>query len=429
MEIDTRFDTIEEIEKFNPYHDSKGRFTTAGGAASFTWRTKDPSKQHMADAAIAREKEKLNAEVDRDVKQLQAERRAAQQKAKAEMDERVKRELPGLSQDAIRRANDVSMFDHGSVAARDALKRLDDYRERNKPKDDWSDEQKEYAKQREEEYKELLTEYYNDSNNRFANNPSWAITGPANYNTRAHDKKMQAAHNKAQEYEEKLSRFEENTNKRLKSMESEEKQIAYWRNGKYKSGETISSDDPLAEKKLQAKLDYMTESQANMKAANAYYRKNGSMQGFTGFNDATNNKIDSIMQENAKRGYKESQPFASYSLTNNNAQIKATQSRLKQIQQNKAKATESGSSGSSGGTTFNGGKVVRNTEINRLQIKFDTVPDAATRQKLKGNGWRWSPKEGAWQRQLTSNAEYDAKRLIESFGKSADFNIDIVEEV
>lgn len=53
-----RFDEIEEVEKFNPYHDSKGRFATADGYASFTIQTKDPKKQHMADAAIAREKER-----------------------------------------------------------------------------------------------------------------------------------------------------------------------------------------------------------------------------------------------------------------------------------------------------------------------------------------------------------------------------------
>ncbi len=56
-----RFDEIEEIEKFNPYHDSKGRFSTANGYASFTTRTKDPSKQHMADAAVAREKDRAGA--------------------------------------------------------------------------------------------------------------------------------------------------------------------------------------------------------------------------------------------------------------------------------------------------------------------------------------------------------------------------------
>ncbi len=56
-----RFDVIEEVEKFNPYHDSRGRFSSANGYASFTIQTKDPSKQHMADMAIAREKERAGA--------------------------------------------------------------------------------------------------------------------------------------------------------------------------------------------------------------------------------------------------------------------------------------------------------------------------------------------------------------------------------
>lgn len=50
--------SFNDILKFNPYHDRLGRFTsgTGGSAASFTWRTKDPSKQHMADMAAEREK-------------------------------------------------------------------------------------------------------------------------------------------------------------------------------------------------------------------------------------------------------------------------------------------------------------------------------------------------------------------------------------
>ena len=50
--------TFDEILKFNPYHDNRGRFTTAGGASSFTIRTKDPSKQGLANRAIEREKER-----------------------------------------------------------------------------------------------------------------------------------------------------------------------------------------------------------------------------------------------------------------------------------------------------------------------------------------------------------------------------------
>lgn len=55
-----RFDFIlevEEVSKFNPYHDKIGRFTNAGGYTFFTMRTRDPNKQHMADAAIARMKQ------------------------------------------------------------------------------------------------------------------------------------------------------------------------------------------------------------------------------------------------------------------------------------------------------------------------------------------------------------------------------------
>ena len=47
----------EIIEKFNPWHDKRGRFTTGGNASFMTIRTKDPSKQKWADMAVARAKE------------------------------------------------------------------------------------------------------------------------------------------------------------------------------------------------------------------------------------------------------------------------------------------------------------------------------------------------------------------------------------
>ena len=53
---------------------------------------------------------------------------------------------------------------------------------------------------------------------------------------------------------------------------------------------------------------------------------------------------------------------------------------------------------------------MRNAEENRLQILFDEIPDADTRDALKSNGFRWSPRNKAWQRQLTQNAEYAARR-------------------
>lgn len=50
--------TFDDILKFNPYHDARGRFASANSATSFTYRVKDPSKQHLADRAREREKER-----------------------------------------------------------------------------------------------------------------------------------------------------------------------------------------------------------------------------------------------------------------------------------------------------------------------------------------------------------------------------------
>lgn len=49
-----------EIEKFNPYHGSDGRFTHAGGASSFTIRTRAGYQQGQANRAIEREKQKAD---------------------------------------------------------------------------------------------------------------------------------------------------------------------------------------------------------------------------------------------------------------------------------------------------------------------------------------------------------------------------------
>lgn len=48
----------------------------------------------------------------------------------------------------------------------------------------------------------------------------------------------------------------------------------------------------------------------------------------------------------------------------------------------------------------------------RVRIWFDAKPDAATRTRLKAEGWRWAPSVGAWQRKLTQAATMSATRLM-----------------
>ena len=57
-------------------------------------------------------------------------------------------------------------------------------------------------------------------------------------------------------------------------------------------------------------------------------------------------------------------------------------------------------------------KVVQNEEINRLQLIFEDKPCDEIRELLKKNGFRWSPKNNAWQRQLTDNALRATKSII-----------------
>lgn len=434
--------TFSDIVKFNPYHGPDGRFTGPGAATSFTYK---PGKGKMYDNAIARERERTKASaaggefgLDREQHEklerlvnssvfaasayrkeigmsdedfdkykakyktkerrdeLAAERRAKerqeQRQRDAETSERIKNELPGLDQNAIRRADDNSMMGStGKVLAKEALGQVDSFKEQFKPKDDWTDEQKQYAIDRQKEYTDLVTQVYNDQLNRSANNVSWMVAGPANYNTRAFERKQNAQMNAWNEGKAKMERFKENTERGIKERTPLDTEIARWRAGKWSRGESISADDPNARAKLQAKLDYMKEYQENMKAANRAARGTGT------------------------------KPHPSWELSNNNQQIKATESRLKQLEQQQARAAQarsSGGSGSAGGKTFTGGRMVHNTDINRLQLVFDGKPSAEVRAQLKANGFRWSPREGAWQRQDTPNAERAANSVIEGLNKS-----------
>lgn len=61
---------------------------------------------------------------------------------------------------------------------------------------------------------------------------------------------------------------------------------------------------------------------------------------------------------------------------------------------------------------FSGGRVINNYEAERVQIFFDDIPSAELRAKLKKAGWRWSPKNKAWQRKNTENAILSAERIL-----------------
>jgi hypothetical protein len=146
-----------------------------------------------------------------------------------------------------------------------------------------------------------------------------------------------------------------------------------------------------------------------MKAANAYYRKNKTLDGCPGLSAEQIQKLTASMK-NRWYGREATQPFEPYSLQNNSAEIRRTKGRIEELTRR--------STAVFAGWQFEGGEVKINQQDNRLQVFFDGKPDAATRDELKHNGFRWSPNAGAWQRQLNSNTFYaaDCMKCIEPIG-------------
>ena len=156
----------------------------------------------------------------------------------------------------------------------------------------------------------------------------------------------------------------------------------------------ISADDPQAVQKLEKKLAGLEKSQETMKAVNAYYRKHKTLDGCPDISPEQGQKLIAGMASYDRA------PYPTWALSNNNAEIRRVKDRIKSLTQQK----EIGFTG----WEFDGGRVEANTQDNRLQIFFDERPDAAVREELKSNGFRWSPKAEAWQRQLNNNAYFAA---------------------
>lgn len=211
-------------------------------------------------------------------------------------------------------------------------------------------------------YAVKLADWTNRKNRCDASYPSWAIAGPANYNMRKHEKQMNRLDSLFTEYNEKIV-----------ALENKIENFAY--TVKHRP---IMDGDENALEKLREKVAELTEYQECMKQENAEARKAGK--------DA---------------------PYPTWELSNNRQNLKRYEDRLKSLE--KAKAAPTCEVESVSGDGF---KIVRNSDIMRLQFLFDSKPDEETRNVLKKNGFKWAPSQKAWQRQLNRNGEFAAKRVL-----------------
>lgn len=92
-------------------------------------------------------------------------------------------------------------------------------------------------------------------------------------------------------------------------------------------------------------------------------------------------------------------------ITNIGANIRETKLRIKRLEEQETLVFPE--------TKFEGGKAIHNKEINRIQLLFEGKPDEEIRNQLKHNGFHWSRKEGAWQREFNKRTIYVTNALIE----------------
>lgn len=207
------------------------------------------------------------------------------------------------------------------------------------------------------------------------------ITGPAKFPTRRADKLNQYERNAR----ERLSTWCEKFIKRC----NRQQRLTGW--------------DEIA--RLQEKVDELTQLQETMKAANKIVRSKKL---------AEVEKVDELVALGISEKYAiqllqpvqawQTQGFASYQLTNNLAKIKDAQARINRLT---AIAESADRELEIEGVTV----CVCNSE-ERLRLCYDGKPDSDTIALLKHNGFKWSPKNKAWQRQLTDNAFYAASRVL-----------------
>lgn len=168
--------------------------------------------------------------------------------------------------------------------------------------------------------------------------------------------------------------------------------------------DVIRAEDSAAVPKLQAKIAAAEKLQAMMKAANVIVRnrrlsdeeKIAQLIADCGLSDA--NARGLLKPDFAGRiGY------PNYQLTNNSANIRRMQQRMKGL------ADEGGR----GSVTleFPGGRVEDSAEACRVRIYHEAKPPEGTIAKLRSYGFHWTPSLGCWQRLRNDSARYAATQI------------------
>ena len=98
--------------------------------------------------------------------------------------------------------------------------------------------------------------------------------------------------------------------------------------------------------------------------------------------------------------------------------------KRQEVIEEKKKNESSGSGTNSDRVDFDGGYIYENPELDRIQIIYDSKPERDVIDRLKHHGFRWSPSQGAWQRQLNRNGRRAVNDVMAATGIDTKIDLD-----
>jgi hypothetical protein len=166
----------------------------------------------------------------------------------------------------------------------------------------------------------------------------------------------------------------------------------------------ISSDDEDAVAKLREKIAKAEAFQNTSKAVNKLVKKNDRAGlAALGYKEST---IDALFTPD----FAGRVGIPSYSLTNNNANIRRMKQRIENLEAMAVKPVMETLEGTL--SDGNGWTITEDAEDNRIIVRFDEKPSKEMLLKLKRNGFKWSPTRGAHVRMRGGYALFYAKDAV-----------------
>jgi hypothetical protein len=167
----------------------------------------------------------------------------------------------------------------------------------------------------------------------------------------------------------------------------------------------ISSDDPEAVKLLREKLLTLEKFQALAVKVNAIVRRHKANPA-AARGELAALGLNPVTIENALTpDFMGRLGVPDYSIKNNGAEIRRVKARIEEL-------LEAAAAPATPPETY--GDVRIEESDNRVRIHFPGKPAEAVRSRLKADGFRWSPTEGAWQRMASNQAWYRARMIVQS---------------